>query len=347
MKKALIFLLIINVFQISYGQIIEIPDNNLKFALTYFPYYAADFDGDGNYDGDVDTNNDGEIDVCEAEAVIGLNLAGRFIESLEGLQYFTNLITLDCSVNEFTSLTMWPNTNIENLAAESPNLLEIDVTQSLGLKKISIWSTPVSHIDTSQNIALEELYMINTPITAVDLSNNINLKQLFTHGSSLQFLDLSQNSELDILRCQNGVLTGLNLKNGFNEEIQGITATNNPYLECIQVDDVEYAETSGWEKDAIAQYSLDCMFLGTENFEIENIALIYPNPYNEVLNIDLKRTYSEIKVEIFDMKGFLVFVNSYVNTKSITLKLDKPDGVYMVKTQAEKFAPEYFKIIKY
>ena len=58
------------------AQIVNIPDPNFKNALI---------------DEGVDTNNDGEIQVSEAEAVLNLNVNDRNISSLEGIQSFINL----------------------------------------------------------------------------------------------------------------------------------------------------------------------------------------------------------------------------------------------------------------
>ncbi len=68
------------------AQIVNIPDPNLKFILITYP--IADL-GNG-FNEIADTNGDGEIQISEAEAVIGLQLVEQYIEDLEGLQYFIN-----------------------------------------------------------------------------------------------------------------------------------------------------------------------------------------------------------------------------------------------------------------
>ena len=59
MKTIIILIILTLYFNISNGQIVNIPDANFKNALI---------------DEGVDTNNDGEIQVSEAEAVISLNV---------------------------------------------------------------------------------------------------------------------------------------------------------------------------------------------------------------------------------------------------------------------------------
>ena len=83
-----------------------IPDTNFKNALL-------------NYNPVIDTNNDGEIQVSEAEAVFGLNVSDKSITSMVGVHSFINLTSLDCSLNQLTSLNISNgyNTNIINFNA--------------------------------------------------------------------------------------------------------------------------------------------------------------------------------------------------------------------------------------
>ena len=73
------------------AQIVNIPDPILKYQLITFP--IADL-GNG-FNEIADTNGDGQIQVSEAEAVLGLQLVEQSIADLEGLQYFINMEIID------------------------------------------------------------------------------------------------------------------------------------------------------------------------------------------------------------------------------------------------------------
>ena len=146
------------------AQIIDIPDARLKSMLVNG--YSVDITDDGNLwiHEDADTNNDGEIDMNEAQAVIGMNINNSAgpdeifnIVSLEGLQYFTNLQYLDCYSNSITSLE------------------------------------PISQLP------LETLWCFNNPITSIDLSNLTNLKYLRVENLNLTSLDVSNLVNLEVL----------------------------------------------------------------------------------------------------------------------------------------------------
>ena len=63
-----------------HAQNVVIPDANFKYALLHTT--CSDTNGDGILDGDVDTNNDGEIQVSEAAAVTYLSVKNQFITLL-------------------------------------------------------------------------------------------------------------------------------------------------------------------------------------------------------------------------------------------------------------------------
>ena len=74
MKKFVLILIFFWV-QVSIAQIVNIPDAN----------FLAELISDG-----VDTNDDGQIQVSEAEAVTNLVIISSDISSLEGINRFTN-----------------------------------------------------------------------------------------------------------------------------------------------------------------------------------------------------------------------------------------------------------------
>ena len=68
MKKIVFILILIAIGLSANSQIVDIPDTDLKNYLIGFN--CVDSDDDGVYDTDVDTNNDGEVQVSEAEACL-------------------------------------------------------------------------------------------------------------------------------------------------------------------------------------------------------------------------------------------------------------------------------------
>lgn len=116
MKKIYFLLIALCFFITSKAQIVNIPDANFKAALL--SQYNYDI---GSY---IDSNKDGEIQVKEAEAVLSLGVSYWWnIASLEGIQSFVNLKTLDCSKNYLSSLDITSLVNLEYLYCDG-NMLK-------------------------------------------------------------------------------------------------------------------------------------------------------------------------------------------------------------------------------
>ncbi len=191
---------------------VYIPDTNFLNALVNTN--CADLDGNGTIDSDADINDDGQIQMSEAEAVYGLYVSNNDISSLEGVQNFINLTSLDCSVNQLASLNIsnGNNINITNFnAVENTelNCIEVDDVDYannapnwfkdnwaayseeciLGLEdntqiSFTIYPNPtqdILFIETQQPIESIKTYNLQGQQIKEGTSNSLDVSQL-THG---------------------------------------------------------------------------------------------------------------------------------------------------------------------
>ena len=105
-----------------------------------------------------DTDGDGKITRDEAKAVTKLSLAGSGVASLEGLQAFENLATLDLSGAAKLKQADF---------SKAKNLTSLNVAQS-GLESINLSALP----------KLESFVAGGSALSEIDVSNNKNLKVL-------------------------------------------------------------------------------------------------------------------------------------------------------------------------
>jgi len=340
MKNLYTFLVTLFVFTFSNAQIVDIPDPNFKDALLNHIFV-------------IDTNEDGEIQVSEAEIVEELYITNKNIYSLEGIQSFTNLKNLYCGANNMTELDLSYNVNLEILSCQNNQLNSIDISQSPNLKKIHCFENQITNLDVSnnsiiieiscfenqltsldvtQNPLLESLSISHNQISTIDLSQNFNLISFGCLYTNLVSLDLSQNTNLTYLSCYYNSLTSLNVKNGNNLNMVNMLAYENPNLTCIQVDDENaiYPECigqNGWCKDESAIYSEDCT-LGIEDNTINSFS-IYPNPTKGVLYIESQQQIETVK--IYSLQGQLIkeSSNSKIDVSQLTT------GLYFIQVTIE------------
>ena len=246
MKTTLLFL---SVFLSAnlFGQNVYIPDANFKAYLV------------GN--SLINTNNDAEIQLSEANAFTGTILCNDLsISDLTGIEAFTALTFLECSFNELTSIDVSSNTALTFLDCSGNNLTSLDVSSNTALTYLVCYSNQLTSLDISNNTALTLLSFSNNQIISLDLSNNTFLTDLYCEYNQLTSLDVSNNTVLIRLHCFFNQLECLNIKNGNNNNMIIFLADANPNLTCIEVDDAEWS-TANWDViDDASSFSEDCNY---------------------------------------------------------------------------------------
>ena len=139
-----------------------------------------------------------------------------------------------------------------------------------------------------------------------------------------------------IFRCNNNLLTSLDLRNGTNESVpnNNFIFSNNPSLTCINVDNATYS-TNTWTSflDPQMFFSENCS-LGFDKFESSNFK-IYPVPASNEITIDAKTNVIE-SITLFDITG------KEINTFSVDSSIIKIDvsnyakGTYIFQVKSDK-----------
>lgn len=129
----------------------------------------------------------------------------------------------------------------------------------------------------------------------------INVTSIICNNNLLTSLDVSKNVKLSSLYCNNNKLKNLYLKNGANAILSNFDATNNTDLACIQVDNPELANNySGWLKDQIASYNIDCesvVYFPSSNFKTYLLA-------NKDINLN-----NDNEIQVFEAESYAGTIN--------------------------------------
>ncbi|MFN7014730.1 MAG: T9SS C-terminal target domain-containing protein, partial [Bacteroidia bacterium] len=97
--KKLYFLFFLTIGFFANAQIVNIPDANFKATLLSANSSNIIARNLAGYYFTIDSNNDGEIQIIEAQQVKQLNIANKNISNLTGIEAFINLDDLGCSNN--------------------------------------------------------------------------------------------------------------------------------------------------------------------------------------------------------------------------------------------------------
>ncbi len=154
------------------AQTLTFPDPNFENALVNFN--VVDTTGNGLGDSVCDTNGDGFIQLSEAEAVIGLIVSYQNIESLEGIEYFSNLETLKSRGNFLSSLDLSQNAQLTWLHIETNPLTEIDLSQNFLMERLWIYQIQLSALDVSHMPSLQSLRVYTNQLQSLNIQNGNN-----------------------------------------------------------------------------------------------------------------------------------------------------------------------------
>lgn len=267
-------------------QIVNIPDPVFK---AYLVNNTA-----------INTNLDTEIQVTEANIYPGsINVSGLGISSMNGIEQFVALSSLNCDFNSIGNIDITNLTQLETFYCNACGLSSVDISFNTALKWFGVWNnTMLTTLDISNNTELRTLQFSNCQISNIDLSNNqllwmiaandnlINnidvssldsLKNLIISNNPISSLDVSMNSILNELSAYGTNMTSLNVANGNNINFNYFVADNNPFLECINVDDAAWSTVNWTNIDATASFSENCLWLGTEENKVPVLNIV-PNP---------------------------------------------------------------------
>ncbi|WP_074407861.1 T9SS type A sorting domain-containing protein [Aquimarina megaterium] len=306
MKEKLLTLGLFFIAVNSYSQIINFPDPNFKYDLTH-------------YSTSIDTNNDGEIDVTEAQNYHG-NLfigGGQDISDLTGIEFFVN---------------------ISGLYMRSNLITELDLSNNLNIRVVQVDDNRISKINLGNNIVLEALYCSFNELVDIDVSKY----------PVLSLVDCRNNPNLKTLDIANGNNYGSNFF---------CWANDNPKLTCINIDSGFTPPINHWywKKDTSASYSDICVQSSTGGLidlgplsdeapesgkKVSNDIIVYPNPANSFVNIRSKEKIKELTL--------YTFVGEQVLQKQNTPELDISEvnrGVYwlVIETKSKTLRKKVVK----
>jgi Secretion system C-terminal sorting domain len=272
MKKLLLLFTILLLSFHVHSQIVNIPDPVFKNVLVN--EQVADLNGNGEFDEDVDTNNDGEIQVSEAEAVLGLSILANVIESLEGIEYFTSLTFLRCVGNLLTELDVSALVHLEILKCYSNNIDSINVNGLTQLSQLWVAWNQMENIDLSTLQNLYWIYCTDNQLNSLDVSGLYNLEAIWADSNAIPSIDLTDNTLLFDISLSNNLLSSIEVN--FLQNLQFLNLSNNLLTE-IDVSNLNSLVDFKIGYNNLTE--LDCSTTGVQVIHCEN------NPNLSTINV--------------------------------------------------------------
>ncbi len=245
--------------------------------------------------------------------------------------------------NNISTLDISENINLDELMANDVQLNEIITTQNINITSLSAADNNLTQLPLKNYPMLDFFDISNNNFSSLDLSANIFLETVILNNNYITELSIASNPFVSTLYCSNNSLETLDIKNGHNLDLVYLGATNNPNLNCIQIDDINYIGTF-WGKDAHTIYSTDCS--AAEIVEIASSEItIYPNPVINYLYIENNSDIIFTQAKIYDISGKLITSMTNIENKINVSSL--PNGFYILKLSNNKTSVTKKFIVKH
>jgi hypothetical protein len=165
-----------------------------------------------------DTDDDGILTQAECEAVTTIGMGRNeedtdpAIESLDGIEMFTNLTSLNIQRNNITELDLSHNTALETLVVSyNPGLTTLNVASNTALKTLACQYCDIDALDVSNHTALTILMCAYNGLSSLNVDNCTALKSLDCHANNLTALNVDDCTLITWLDCMTNHIATLDV----------------------------------------------------------------------------------------------------------------------------------------
>ena len=308
----------------------SLPINKNNFPDDSFRNYIKTYKAGGR---DV-------LTVEEQRKVETIEVEGKNISSLRGIEAFPNLTelkcgnnsiqkldlrqnpklkTLKCNKNQLTQLDLSKNPDIDYLNCSENQLKQLDVSHLKDLVTLNCSHNDLEQLDVRNSKFLETLYCSWNRLTELDadVTHKSRLVSVECQNNQLTSLILGQNKLLKKLNCAHNQLTQLNLNN--MSALKELNCANNQ-LTMLDVSDSPELTTLWLKNNHLTSLNLDNN--PNLNFTITDV---YHSDFNNVYTVTLNpdRTFDLRNLpEGFDIKRVTGWVNGKANGNILTVNED-------------------------
>ncbi|GEM_PF-1205156 len=278
---------------------------NINFTDENFLEYILLYTG-------IDTNNDGEIQVTEAEAYTGGFTFTGNIKDVPEVKYFKNLTSLTINGSKVAAVDVTTNKEINKVLinnslltkldlSQNSKLAVVDISKSANLKELTFGSHPqLSYISLMFNAIealnvtgcprLTNLYFASNNVSSIDITQNPRLTELNVASNKISTLDVSKNTRLTYLNV--GVNT-----------LQQLDVTNNPLLDTFMIQANPITSMDISKQLYLRQFVMDSTLIPDINLTTHSMLQYFYANYSQLTEVDASKN------------GDLIYVNAVQNQK--------------------------------
>ena len=169
------------------------------------------------------------------EAVTSLNIEGKNLTDISGIEYFTQLTELYCSHNQLTALPVENLTNLTSLSCSNNQLTAMPVENLTQLTELSCFDNQLTALPVGNLTQLTSLNCDNNQLTALPVENLTQLTNLSCSYNQLTALPVGNLTQLKYLSCSYNQLTALPVENLTNLNVLSCNENHLTELDITSV----------------------------------------------------------------------------------------------------------------
>ena len=194
----------------------SLPINEKNFPDDNFREYIKTYIASGS----------NVLTVKKRSEVETIEVEGKNISRLEGIEAFPNLKVLKCGNNSIQNLDLRQNPKLETLKCNKNQLTQLELSKNPDIKYLYCSENQLEQLDVS-HLELEYLYCSHNDLEQLNVKKSKWLKELDCSSNRLTALDVDVTHKPNLVRveCQNNKLTSLIL--GENQMLEKLNCANN------------------------------------------------------------------------------------------------------------------------
>lgn len=159
------------------------------------------------------------------EDVTSLNIEGKNLTDISGIEYFTNLTSLYCGNNQLTALPVENLTNLTSLSCFGNQLTALPVENLTQLTSLRCGDNQLTALPVEDLTNLTSLRCSDNQLTELPVESLTNLTSLYCDNNQLTELPVGNLTQLKNLYCGENLLTELDIEN--LTQLKNLSCYNN------------------------------------------------------------------------------------------------------------------------
>lgn len=289
------------------------PDDGFRQAITAY-----------------DTDGNGWLSDSERNVVRNIHCERMNVGSVQGIEYFPEIIGLWCLGNHISSWDLSANTKLVGIWCSENSFTSLDFSGLHDLEWVYCFNCQLTSINFSDNPKLAYVECNSNPnLGSLDVSHNALLENLYCSSCGLTSLDVSNNPLLCELDCYKNHLTSLNLSN--NPNLKRLDVWDNENLGNVDISNLSGLEFYNCARTGITSLDMSAnpqlqLLVAGYNSNLTSIN-VRNNPRLADLRLDC-----DYQLTSLDLSGNPQLYNLYAFGMRDLPAVDISNNPYLIKT---------------